>query len=463
MDTTIKHINFNSDWLLEEGNRLDGSFYLDKSRKTIIKIREKGIKTEPLENWIKAAYFPNRFKRIYVKEPRYGIKFLTTSDVLKYEYDDVKLLSKKTKNLNKYILEKNQILVSRSGTIGNVSLVYDDTEGLLGTEDLIRLIPKKGLPFGYIYAYLLSKVGSNLLISGSFGSVVDHIDPDHCKKLPIIILGKKKHEEIHNKILKVFNLRSQANKFIKDSLDLLYEQLKLPVLKKEKYYLLNSSIKSWEINDYDDWFRLDANFYNFSSKKAVEIIKSKDKKIVKKLKDKSVVSDIINPPRSSRIYVDSDVGIPYYSGANLSQFCKSGLKYLARIHKQINEVKVKRGWTLITRVGTTGVAYFVDDLKDGTCVSDNILRIIPSEDIIPEYLFLFLKSDYGKVQLHKIKTGSVQDYIPEEYVNDIWILIPNKKIQEKIAEKVKKAFQLRKRAEMIEEECKSYFNKIVLE
>ena len=41
----IRYIEFNSEWLSKEGNRLDGSFYLDKSRKAIIKIKEKGIKT----------------------------------------------------------------------------------------------------------------------------------------------------------------------------------------------------------------------------------------------------------------------------------------------------------------------------------------------------------------------------------------------------------------------------------
>lgn len=461
----IRYIEFNSEWLSKEGNRLDGSFYLDKSRKAIIKIKEKGIKTEILGNWLEDVFLPNRFKRIYVEKLNCGIPFLTTSDVLKHDHSYVKILSKKTKNLENYILNKNEILVARSGTIGNVSLVYDDIEGFAGTEDLIRLVPKKTAQYGYIYAYLLSEVGSNLLKSGTFGSVVDHIEPEHVKNLPLVILDEKTIYKINLDIIKVFKLRTKANKILKQAEEDLYLYLNLPKLDDDDCkYLEGTSIKSWEISGFNKWFRFDANYYNTIANIAIQnIMNHNNKNWIKKLGDKQIVKEIINPPRSSRIYVNNKLGVPYYSGSNLSQFCKSGVKHLAKTHNQIQNVKVKKGTVLITRVGTTGRVFFVDELKDGICVSDNILRLIPGPNIIPEFLYVFLRSKYGEVQLNKIKTGAVQDYIPDEYVNDILIIVPDKSIQNKIATNVVQAFKLRNEAELIEIECKKHFDEIILD
>jgi len=454
----IRHLSFESDWLYENERRLDGSFYLNEGTEALIKIKDKGIKIEDLGNYLDNVFYPNRFSRDYVS-PEHGVKFLSSKDMLRYEFDNVKYISKTTKNLDDYILKDNWILVSRSGTIGNVSLVYDDIRDLAGTEHIIRLVPKKDAPYGYLYAFLNSKIGHELLKGPTFGSVVDEIEPDHIKRVPIIVLEKKK-QDIHKKIQDVFKWRTEANRLISESLELFYKRLELPKLESSEKYLYNSKIKSWNITSFSHSLRLDANYYNSDAQKAISIIKkTKNKKWVKKLYE--ITKDVINPPRSSRIYVDESKGIPYYSGTNLTEFSKHDLKFLAKIHKQVEEVKVKKGWILVTRVGTIGIPHFVDESKDGHCVSDNILRVIPNEEILPEYLYIFFRSIYGQLQLNQIKTGAVQDYIPEDYMNDITLLNPDKPIQEEIASKVKEAYQLRAKGEKIEKECSMEFNSLI--
>ena len=142
--------------------------------------------------------------------------------MLQYEMDNVKSISKNTNDLNNYILKDNWILVSRSGTVGNVSLVYDDIRGYAGTEHIIRLVPKKNIPYGYLYAFLNSKIGHELLKVSIFGSVVDEIEPIHIKETSIVILENKK-DEIHKKIKNVFKWRVESNQLMFEALDLFYK------------------------------------------------------------------------------------------------------------------------------------------------------------------------------------------------------------------------------------------------
>ena len=457
--TPIRHFSFESDWLFRDERRLDGSYYLNEGMETLIKIKRKGIKVEKLGDYLDDVFYPNRFSRDYVSSPENGIKFLSSTDMLRYEFNDAKYISKTTKNLDSYILKDNWVLVSRSGTIGNASLVYDDIRCLAGTEHIIRLIPKKDVPYGYLYAFLNSKIGHELLKSPTFGSVVDEIEPYHVKQVQIIILERKK-QEIHKKIQDVFKGRTEANQLISEGLELFYKKLELPKLEPSKAYLHNSEIKSWQINSFLTPLRLDANYYNPDAQKAISIIKkTKNKKWIKKLRE--VTEDILNPPRGSRIYVDESKGIPYYSGTDLSEFSKHNLKYLAKIHKQIEKVKIKKGWILVTRVGTIGTTHLVDESKDGHCASDNILRVIPNDEVLPEFLYIFFKSIYGQLQLNQIKTGAVQDYISEKYMKNITLLVPDEPIQKEIASKVKKAYELRANGEKIEKECSREFDGLI--
>ena len=465
METKIlaKHLNFNSEWLYGGTNRLDGSFYINEGQKIQIQLIEKKIKTVKLSSFTEDIFYPTRFKRVYAKKKEESIKFISSSDMLRFEIDTVKKLSIEKNKINQLLLKRGWILISRSGTVGKTSYVYKNFEDLAGSDHIIRVVPKENFKYGgYLYSYLNSLVGHSLITSGTFGSVVDEIEPEDLKNIPIIWQDKKIQKEIHDKIILAFTSRARANKMFNNAIKMLYKELELPKSNKIENFIYGSDIKSWEVNEFNLRLRLEANYYNPDALNAIKVIqKNKNKEWIKQIGDYEI--NVINPPRSSRIYVERKLGIPYYSGTNLSQFCRKGVKNLAKIHKQIEEVKVKSGCILITRVGTIGMTYLVDDSMNGHCVSDNILRVISSKEILPEYLYLFLKSDYGKIQLEQIKTGSVQDFLPENYISDIWILVPDKKIQRKITKGVKGAMNLRMNAEILEEECRSHFDNLIFE
>lgn len=80
---------------------------------------------------------------------------------------------------------------------------------------VIRLVPNNILRQGYIYAYLASKPGYSLLTQGTFGAVIQHIEPAFVASLPIPVLPEAFQQEVDNLIQESARLREEAT----DALD----------------------------------------------------------------------------------------------------------------------------------------------------------------------------------------------------------------------------------------------------
>jgi hypothetical protein len=90
---------------------------------------------------------------------------------------------------------------------------------------------------------------------------------------------------------------------------------------------------------------------------------------------------------------------------------------------------------------------------EGYGASHNILRIFPNQNEYHSgYIYIFLWSDYGKIQIESKILGSVVDVLTPEDCSDVIIPKVNYGIQKSIGEKAKKAFELRAEASKIEEE-----------
>lgn len=134
-------------------------------------------------------FIGGRARRVYVKDRKHGIPFLSSSDILQADLENVKLASKKyTPNIEEMTLQKGWTLITRSGTIGNCAFANAKHAQKLASEHVIRLVPNNILRQGYIYAYLASKPGYSLLTQGTFGAVIQHIEPAFVASLPIPVL-----------------------------------------------------------------------------------------------------------------------------------------------------------------------------------------------------------------------------------------------------------------------------------
>jgi len=132
---------------------------------------------------------PSRFKRIYVDEG-YGVPFFGGRSIGELDPVDKKYLSfsQHNKKISEELtIKENMILVTCSGTIGNIALVPKHWDNWAMTHDIIRLVTNKDMT-GYVYIWLQSVYASKLIKAFSYGSVVTHIEKEHFANVPVPLL-----------------------------------------------------------------------------------------------------------------------------------------------------------------------------------------------------------------------------------------------------------------------------------
>jgi len=147
----------------------------------------RGWRESTIGREVESVFFPGRFRRAYVgPDHPNAVPFLGGSQLLSIEPTDGKFIDKTDANFQTCLVERDWILVTRSGSTGIVSSVPENWHGYAMSEHVIRIVPRpNGLPGGYVEAFLSSDLGQTLISSGVFGSVIDEITPDHLESIPI--------------------------------------------------------------------------------------------------------------------------------------------------------------------------------------------------------------------------------------------------------------------------------------
>ena len=187
---------------------------------------------------VKDAYVGSRFKRIYT-DNKADIPFFLPSDIENVYPSPSKFISEKTDvDFDNLRVQKDMLLVSVSGTIGKTSLVGKKLVNQIFSHDLLRVSFRSTYDLGYVYAFLNTEEGLKLLQSNNYGAVIDHIEPEHLKNLPIPNAPEEIKLSIHDAVIASYDLRDQSNDLIDEAQRLLYEALGLPEKMdlKPKYY-----------------------------------------------------------------------------------------------------------------------------------------------------------------------------------------------------------------------------------
>jgi len=210
--------------------RFDASYHLPLSHLAIKNlIASKSGKTKRLGSVAK-SFVPPRFKRAYVKDPSDGVPLLQGMHILQIKPQDIKYIWNNMKNLELYIIRKDWILVTCSGTIGRLSLVRDYWGEWAATNHLLRIVPDGNeIHPGYLTAFLLSIYGQMQFQRLIYGGVVDEIGEAGELFNDILIL-KSKNKDIENKIgnlvFKAYDKRDKANQIEDEAIELLENRLK---------------------------------------------------------------------------------------------------------------------------------------------------------------------------------------------------------------------------------------------
>jgi len=319
-----------SNMVRDNAFRLDAGAY--SSNETL-----KGLDCLALGNFAD-VFMPGRFARLLVKSPTYRRPFLTSSEIMENKTNFNKYISKlHTKHLNDYFVEPEWILITRSGTIGNIVYTTKDLVNLAISEDAIRVKMAGNIPAGYVYAYLTSSIGKKFILKNSYGAVVNHIEPFHLENILVPLTTKEIRNQIDQLVVQAWHNRARANQQLKEAIALVFgvndirkigdESKKLCGPEKDFEYAVVSLKDVIRHNHGGSEYRLDAHFYNPLARLAIDNIK-KAKTEVKTIED--VTERVFLVPRFKRNYVDEKYGQPFLSGKNIIQTRPIELKYLSK-------------------------------------------------------------------------------------------------------------------------------------
>jgi type I restriction enzyme S subunit len=217
-----------SGWLQEGGRRLDCNPYMSgalEARDTLkqLKARKDALSTLTAGH-TGGIYNGPVFARIWVDDPRYGVPFLSNSDMLNADLANLPLLQRRyaeSKKLAHLELSPGTTLITCSGTIGRMTYVRPDMAGMWSSQHIMKVVPDpERVPAGYLYAYLSSRYGVPLVVSGTYGAIIQHIEPEHIAELPVPRFGPVFEQEVAQLIDTAAAERVAASKHRRAALEL---------------------------------------------------------------------------------------------------------------------------------------------------------------------------------------------------------------------------------------------------
>lgn len=439
-----------STWLEKNGRRLDCGPYLSGAIEAMELIRKIPATKEPLQQLTSGIFHAGREGRLWVDSPDYGVPFMGSTDILASDLSNLPLISRKQIQANpSFTIHEGWTLITRSGTIGRMAYARSDMDGIACSEHVMRVVPdcSKVKP-GFIYAYLSSRFGVSLIVSGTYGSIIQSIEPQHISDLPVPRLGSIE-DHAHNLIKQAAELhigsialRKQAGELINEICG--FTERLAPAARNFAFSTANSN---------NVLKRLDATFHNPIAQLAEELTAVANGISLTNAGVRGFESN-----RLKQIFVEDGSGTP---------FIKSGSIFLKTISpERLIRNKLlgpEESWcinecdTLLARSGQVGGiigrGVWADSRFDGYAASPHILRLrSTSREFPPGYVYAFLcLTDVGYQLLARTAAGSSIPFLPLNAVLEI--KIPSKPTQaqrDEIDELVRHSGKLRSQSQELE-------------
>ena len=423
-------------WIENNGRRLDCGPYVSGAIEAKEVLSQMG--STPLYELTKGhkrgIYNGSPFVRNFVDDPKHGIPFLTTSSLLQADLTNLSLLRKRdaqSKQLSFLEIKPNMTLITCSGSIGRMAYARADMDGVWSNQDILKVVPDPNLiKPGYLYAFLSGRFGVPLITSGTYGAIIQHIEPQHISDLPVPRL-QKIEDEAHELIQRAADLRSEASKTIAASTGALLNELDLPELEFSDVSMLGwSSVSSANLRR-----RLDAPYHSPAALQAEAAIKN-SRYSCKRL---SAVTDrLFKPPIFKRLWVDdATYGRQFISGTDAYLYEANELRFVSSRTPNFDEFIVKRGWVIFQAAGQIyglfGRPIFVSGWLEDIFCADDLYRIVPKTEVDGAYIYLFLRTPHGQVLIKRQASGNSIPRVWDPHMAEFELPWPDESIREQLA------------------------------
>jgi len=449
-----------STWIAEEEHRLDcGPFVKGaiEARKRIESLKyPKDHLVELTRDGINGIYHVGQDKLVWAKDETYGIPFLGSADILKAEFSYQPFISKKQVAGN-YLFQcpEGTTLITRSGTIGRMSYMRKDMEDTAISQDVLKVVPDtdKVKP-GYLFTLLTSKYGVPIVTGGLFGSIIVHIEAENIADLPVPRLGAVE-DQAHSLVQQAADLRAEANKTIVEAIAMMERESglrRIPTIANSGIGFGARAVSSTALIK-----RMDASFHSPFHENALCSIRSIS---VGTNYVRDIAESIFEPKRFKRVQIDDEeYGIPMFGTTALMWADPQPSFLIPKSMTGIDELIVDTRTVLIPRSGQVsgiiGTAVLPYGKLIGGAVSEHAIRINCRNEVDAGYLFVTLRSEYGRRQLKSRAYGSSIPSLDVDQVGQV--LVPDLRgdIFEKIGALGLRSAELRSQAIDLENEARA--------
>jgi restriction endonuclease S subunit len=405
----------NTKSFMTSGYRFDPDIHLSEGAAVRKQLRNLPYELTTVGKCASSIFLGNIFSRIFVKDIAHGVPYLAASDTVLSNIETGRFLAKKQANELSYLmLKKDWILITCSGTLGNVTYTNSTFENHIATHDLIRVVPNDvNVNKGTLYAFLAGKYGYYQITQSQFGGVVKHINDSQASSIIVPILPEQLQKDVNTLIQEAATLREEATAAFDNAHVLIETQFAKKKTRKiaavNAANVLSASMK-----------RFDASYHLSDSIEYEKMISSMEYMTLSDL-----CYEIAGAGRAKRNYTDNiSKGVPFLSNSDLGranplQSCKYALKSRT---VDLNSY-LKYGMIVTGRVGAIGQTQFIGKEYEQLHVlaSDNVIRIVPKCN--NGYIFAFLSSKIGNSLFWKYSTGGVQPFVTTAMVGQIVIPI----------------------------------------
>ncbi|KXA92560.1 hypothetical protein AKJ64_02860 [candidate division MSBL1 archaeon SCGC-AAA259E17] len=330
------------------------------------------------------------------------LRMLRTTDIENYDVDWENLpnckITEEINNIEKYLLEKNDMIIARAGTTGVSVLVDESLQNAVFGSYLIKVELKESVDPKFIHFFLQSPLYWSHIQAHQRGSTMNNINLSILESIKLPLPPLSEQEKIAEVLSTVDGAIQKVDGAIEKT-----ERLKKGLMQK----LLIEGIDHEEL-------------------KETPIGRIPKEWDVMNLKNGDIVDIVMGSSPPSSTYNKEGEGLPFLQGnAEFGEIRPTPVKYCSEPQK----IAEKGDILLSVRapVGDVNIA------KSKCCIGRGLSAIRPNEKSL-KGVFLYYYLDFSSKRFEKLSLGSTFSAIRKNEIQNFKIPLPPLSEQEKIAE-----------------------------
>lgn len=454
-------------WLADQGFRLDASPYLSGGYEAR-RVLEELPGTEPLRALTTGhdggIFNGPKFSRLYTDDRDHGVPFMSSTDMLDADFTNLPLLHKKVAEQLSYLeVKPGMTMITCSGTIGRTTYVRPDMAGFWSSQHTMKINPDPDRIFpGYLYAFLRSRYGIPIIVSSTYGAIIQHIEPHQLVELPVPRFSSAVEEEIHGHVQTAADLRARFQAAVTGATRDLFGSAGLPELADFQWYR-QPRATGFEVNHIGS-ASLRAMNYDGRAQRLARIIASAPHRTLGEICEGG---ELARGNRFTRIPAEPRHGHLLIGQEQVFWIQPEG-RWVAVKENEVDvlrardETIVVASQGLLTEGSLIGRAAFITGRWLEYIYSEHLLRIrVGSPDISNAFLFAFMRSEVAFRMLRSLVSGTGPQDINAVLRRQIPVPECTLDDRERIAETVRQAYLWRDEADRLEDRAQELLDAAV--